>query len=355
MTGSGKDSLRAELLAIFREEATDHLCKIAAEMAVLETQSDSAAARPGLDRLFRTLHTLKGAARSLSVTGVEQACHEAEDLCADLVHGRVAFDDSIRAELVDLIDTLTEATRRALGETGGDPWSTSPVSLPGERPVPSHPADAPPAAVRTTPIRQDTSPDILPPGSMIETPVAGPVAPPAAAAVPEAAPPVFVRLEGSRIQRLGLMAEDLMAPRLASEARTLEARRLHARLAATRRDPGAPARRTRDDSPAIRREADALRGAEEAARGLATALAEDNRALRTLVDTLMVELRRARMMPAGDMLATLPEMVADLGQALGKTVTLHTSGTALLIDRQVADLLKDPLIHAIRNAIDHGI
>lgn len=372
MSGADKDTLRTELLAIFREEANDHLRAIAAESAVLETLSDPAAARPSLDRLFRVIHTLKGAARSLSVTGVEQTCHDAEDLCADLVHGRVTFDADIQAELVDLIDAVTDATRRALAPPGAAPGAAPAWSVPLERPapalpaasLPAPPAPAPPAAT-PAPVRVPARPEAAPP-SFAPAPTERPAAaaPVASASAPASATapapdthasPVFVRLESSRIQRLGLMAEDLLAPRLASQARTEEARLLHARLTAARRDLGTRGRRGREDSPVARSPAEALRGAEEAARALASALAEDNRALRSLIDTLMIELRRARMMPAGDMLAAFPEMIVDLGRTLGKRIQFQTGGTELLIDRQVADLLKDPLIHAIRNAIDHGI
>lgn len=139
-----------------------------------------------------------------------------------------------------------------------------------------------------------------------------------------------------------------MGPRLAGQARGEEARRLMQAVAEMR---GAH----RGDAGAASVPVSALKAVEQSARALAAALAEDGRALRVTTDALMIELRRARMMPAGDLIAAFPDMVADLAQEMGKAVSWRTSGAELMIDREVAERIKDPLLHAVRNAIDHGI
>lgn len=63
----------------------------------------------------------------------------------------------------------------------------------------------------------------------------------------------------------------------------------------------------------------------------------------------------ARMQPIGGTWSKLPRLVRDLEQELGKRIELHMSGQETELDRQVMELIRDPLTHMIRNAADHGL
>tara|TARA_R110002124_G_scaffold79137_2_gene210637 strand:- start:750 stop:2750 length:2001 start_codon:yes stop_codon:yes gene_type:complete len=62
-----------------------------------------------------------------------------------------------------------------------------------------------------------------------------------------------------------------------------------------------------------------------------------------------------RMQPISGAWAKLPRLVRDLAQDLGKTIDLSMHGQDTELDRQVLELIKDPLTHMIRNAADHGL
>ncbi|MBS0295629.1 MAG: chemotaxis protein CheW [Proteobacteria bacterium] len=62
-----------------------------------------------------------------------------------------------------------------------------------------------------------------------------------------------------------------------------------------------------------------------------------------------------RMQPISGAWAKLPRLVRDLAQDLGKTIELQMFGQETELDRQVLELIKDPLTHMIRNAADHGL
>jgi two-component system chemotaxis sensor kinase CheA len=64
---------------------------------------------------------------------------------------------------------------------------------------------------------------------------------------------------------------------------------------------------------------------------------------------------RARMQRIETLFAALPRMVRDTAAALGKTVVLTLEGSDVEIDREMVEVMRDPLIHMVRNAIDHGI
>ena len=71
--------------------------------------------------------------------------------------------------------------------------------------------------------------------------------------------------------------------------------------------------------------------------------------------SLQINVTRARMRPLSDIVERFPRTVRDLSLQYGKTVELKISGGGTLIDRFVAVHLRDPLMHLLRNAFDHGI
>jgi chemotaxis family two-component system sensor histidine kinase/response regulator PixL len=70
-----------------------------------------------------------------------------------------------------------------------------------------------------------------------------------------------------------------------------------------------------------------------------------------IIDNLV----EARMSPLGNILERFPQMVQNLGNVYSKIVELKLTGTAVLVDKAIAEKLYDPLLHLVRNAFDHGI
>jgi len=76
----------------------------------------------------------------------------------------------------------------------------------------------------------------------------------------------------------------------------------------------------------------------------------------SLITTEMQEtIMKTRMQPIGMVFNKFPRIVRDLSKALGKKVNLHLEGTETELDRSIIEAIKDPLTHLVRNAIDHGI
>jgi two-component system chemotaxis sensor kinase CheA len=99
----------------------------------------------------------------------------------------------------------------------------------------------------------------------------------------------------------------------------------------------------------------ALRALEARARELLGHLVRDERTIAGAVGGLLDDLRRLRMMPVSTVLDVFPRMVRDLAREQGKEVEWVARGTDLEVDRKVLEAIKDPLIHLVRNAVDHGI
>ncbi len=84
-------------------------------------------------------------------------------------------------------------------------------------------------------------------------------------------------------------------------------------------------------------------------------LAGDLAQLRTVNTTIEDEVLSVRLLPAAMLFPPLERLVRDLGQQLGKQVRLITLGGGIGIDRKILEGLRDPLMHMIRNAVDHGL
>ena len=77
--------------------------------------------------------------------------------------------------------------------------------------------------------------------------------------------------------------------------------------------------------------------------------------LNHVVSELQEGVMATRMQPIGNAWAKLPRIVRDLGQELEKKIDLVMKGAETELDRQVLELIKDPLTHMVRNSADHGL
>lgn len=77
--------------------------------------------------------------------------------------------------------------------------------------------------------------------------------------------------------------------------------------------------------------------------------------LTILCDSMQEEIRMLRLVPAATLLSHFPRTVRDLARELNKKVELKIIGDTVKLDKMILESLKDPLIHLLRNAIDHGL
>lgn len=77
--------------------------------------------------------------------------------------------------------------------------------------------------------------------------------------------------------------------------------------------------------------------------------------LARITDELQEEIMRSRMLPVRSVLTRLPRLVRDVAAKCGKKVELFTAGEETELDRSVIEEISDPLVHILRNAVDHGV
>jgi two-component system chemotaxis sensor kinase CheA len=91
------------------------------------------------------------------------------------------------------------------------------------------------------------------------------------------------------------------------------------------------------------------------AERLRSGIQELNQSLSTITNELQTGIMKVRMVQIGQVFSRFTRLVRDLSKSLGKRVTLLIEGAETEIDKNVIDEIGDPLMHLVRNALDHGI
>jgi two-component system chemotaxis sensor kinase CheA len=368
---SGKDNeeLLRRLLAIFRVEAAEHLKAMSSLLRALAQATEGE--RAGLvETLFREAHSLKGAARSVNLYAVEGLCKALEDVLAELKGHAIHPVGALPADWFSTMYRATDALEGLLAD-GGEGQARDAIDVDGivrqlerlEIPVSMAPSsgesDAPAESERA-----DTIPILPIPLERSERTLALPSGD-------------SVRVSTARLAVLQVQTEELLALKFSAGHLASELRALGADVALWKKDwgravrdgrmlrriqekhAGAQAARTRSAFDrvfdAIERDELAVKSFAERLRVLERSAEQERRSLTGLVDALQDSVRQALMRPFSSLLELFPKLVRDLARDSGKEVELHIDGAAIEVDGGVLEQMKDPLIHLVRNAIDHGI
>jgi len=360
-----------DLLADFLQEAGDLLSGVDNKLVDLERMPDD---HRLLNDIFRGFHTIKGGAGFLNAEALVTLCHLTENLFDRLRHSELP----LTAQLMDTIMAATQGVRNMFGdlEQALQPRSASPALLgalncaladPPQPPLPAAAPDAPaapPALAATAGEADQPSPCAALSGP--STPIAAPV--PTHAGPPTIASPA---LNGQHISAAEV-AET-------TKAATPAGRRPEDRPgAATGAAAGGRRSEDRSRDPTIRVDTSRLdqvlnlSGEIGLTKNRLTSLRADILAgkndtetlqaldqavshLDLLVSDLQNSVMKTRMQPIGRLFQKYPRIARDLARQLGKEVDLVLIGEETEIDKTMIEDLSDPLIHLIRNAVDHGI
>ncbi len=331
-----------QLSAIFLAELDERARAIGQQLLGLERQAAGSERQDLINRLFRTAHSLKGAAGAMGVEPVELICHRLEEIFTAARDGRLELDPDLFRLLLASADAIEQAGQSL--RRGGD-LADSPLT---ELFEPLDSAIDRAAASPSAPV------------------VAQPPPLPTQQAMASRSDEPVVRIAAERLDALVARSGELRTLSWRADARI---EMLSALQASLRR---CQAEWRKLEQPSLRRANGMLRGAgrdataqlrhAETLRHLVTecdhltaALIEDRRALEQATAPLDAAVRRARMVRFSGACDGLERIVRDLSRAGEKQAELVIGGGELELDRSVIQGLRDPLIHLVRNAVDHGI
>ncbi len=293
-----------DLLADFLTETHEGLSAVDEALLRLERAPDDA---PTLAEVFRQVHTIKGTCGFLGLSRLEKVAHAGETILGLYRDGSL----KVTPEGITLIFAAVDAIRKivvGLEQHGQEPDGDDSAVIAALDAA----ARGEFVTMQTAPMPQ---PEAAPAPSTIAAPA--PVAPRAAEAVAEA-----VQTESATAQQTIRVSvevlEDLMT--LVSE------------LVLTRNQLMQLARVSSDSQISV-----------------------PLQRLSHITSELQEGVMKTRMQPIGNAWAKLPRLVRDLANELGKKIDLEMRGADTELDRQVLELIKDPLTHMVRNSGDHGL
>ena len=334
--------IRQKLLATFQIEHRDHVEQIRSLLAII----GMTAGQPGaeLEEAFRRAHSLKGAARAVDLRSVEGLAHRLETLFSRVRQGALPFDEGLAAVVQQALDASEDCVM-ALGEDRPTP-GFGPALQAIERALGME-ADAS-AAAAAPPERTPSQP---------EEP-----------RVPAFQPLETVRITAQNFDGLLRSAAGLLGEHDRQSQMTGQLTRMARQISEVEKDLQsarraiAMAQRRLGQSRELSRLSFFLDSLDQKTRSVsrqAIAIRQsqqrDSWAIRRLNKQLQQDVWQARMAPAENLLEGYRKMMRDLARDEGKEIEFRASSTRVHADRGVLDALKDPLMHALRNAVSHGI
>lgn len=361
-----------EILNDFLTESNEMLEVLDQRFVTLESDPNNTDL---LNEIFRAMHSMKGSAGFLGFNHLVDVAHRGENILNKLRQGEMAVSPSIISVILETIDVI-KAIMADIRESGTDTHvATGAIAATLDDIINGKTSAAAAAAT----VERTVQPEVNP-------------APVAEAAAPSAAPV-------SPVHPVPTLGEILVTEGLASKDQVLDA--LNAQQHQS--DPKTPlgeillqakAITERALDQALHKQEKQTKPAEEDATirvetkrldsvmnlvgelvlgrnrliKIGTQLEQNHESdpqVRVLSETLaqlnlvttdlQLAVMKTRMLPIKKVFAKLPRMVRDLSQKLNKQVRLEMRGEETELDKSVADEIGDPLVHLVRNAIDHGI
>src|SRR5579871_3832258 len=356
-----------DLLREFLTETSESLDTVDNQLVKFEQEPNNAKI---LDNIFRLVHTIKGTCGFLGLPRLEALAHAGETLMGKFRDGM-----PVKAEAVTLILSSIDRIKEILG--GLEATEAEPEGNDQDLIVQLH--------------------------DMVERGMAAMAASPAAVAPPPA-PETSSQTEGRLTYQV--LERELRPGEVSLDELERAFRETAAEPVAPAPKPAAPKAEVSAPAPKAESQAAPEKAAKSAAKKAKTAVDAEaseadrvaNQSIRVNVDTLehlmtmvselvltrnqLLEISRrnedtefkvplqrlsnvtaelqegvmkTRMQPIGNAWQKLPRIVRDLSGELGKQIELEMHGADTELDRQVLDLIKDPLTHMVRNSADHGL
>ncbi len=335
-----------EIISEFVTEAEETLEKIDPMFVELETKGYD---KDLLNEIFRGMHTLKGAAGFLGFQSVVDVAHRAESIMKRLRDGEIALSRDLMDVILKSVDTLRllishiklkdnieEDISGLLAELDGaleaaasgesppvaPPTKTSPPERPPidkteeQRPEPEATPAEPEPEPLPEPVKQERR---EPPPKPAPPPLQHPHEEPQQQAAKEKEVVQNLRVDVSRIDKVMDLAGEIVLAR----NRLLN---LSAKL-------------------------DSSYSGDPHIEGLL----ETTGFLDRVTSDLQLAVMKIRMQPIQKVFGKFPRMVRDLSKNLGKEIDLEIFGEETEVDKTVNENIGDPMVHIIRNSIDHGI
>ncbi|HJV80126.1 hybrid sensor histidine kinase/response regulator [Noviherbaspirillum sp.] len=329
----------------FRVEAEEHLQNIVSQVVLLEQKGESPS-QEQVERILKTLHTLKGAARAVDLTDLETLCHAMENVFSAMR----TTGDGLAAEQFDLVHQACGLARTLTNEPPGRARNLAGAlaqrlnSLSAQLDAGATSVPAAPDAAQRLPDEDDE-----PAHQAVRTNV--------------------VKVEGQNLDAIRYQTEALLSVELGLQQHIADLLALADNMAeyTARLPPAEPISHRRARSARSMQSKDAA-GESKAprtdkvredfelqCRRLANAIGRTQRDFSTIRSRLLDATLETALVPCTFALEQLPGLVRNLARTRAKEAVLYMQGESTRMDRRILDTIREVMIHLVTNAVDHGI
>ncbi len=315
-----------DLLSEFLTETNENISVLDSELVKLEQNPNDPEL---LGNIFRLVHTIKGTCGFLGLPRLEALAHASENVLGKIRDGELTVTADAVTLILESLDGI-KSILAILESTEAEPAGDDAVLIarlnrlasgePASAPAPKAEAPAPEASVASAPqTGQPEEPSAAPAAAVeVDEPETHQVAPPARADDSKEKESKESAIAAQNIRVNVDLLENLMT--MVSELVLTRNQLLQILRSQKDSEFGAPLQR-----------------------------------LSHVTTELQEGVMKTRMQPIGNAWAKLPRIVRDLSHELGKKIDLRMLGADTELDRQVLEMIKDPLTHMVRNSADHGI
>ena len=365
------------LLLTFSEEATDHLQVIISGIITLE-KDDTLIQTAEIEPVYRATHSLKGAARAVGLKEIETVCQHLESIFSAVRKGDFILHSeefNLIHQVISTLESLLAGDKQVkTGELISKLKNIIPLQktfqtsepTPSELPVPQSPAT--PAPLKPGDEEQKIS-DLIPGPSDLSNKIAGQKIPVPPAKPAKVAGYSTIRISEERLTTLYETADDLLSYRMSSDTRLSDLKE----IAHIVRNWRWSMNRVEGDVAELKRQVygnqvtidrlfsfidstrDLMGSCETRLDSTIKSMVQDQYEMDSVITGLIESIREVVLVPVSSLTDTYPRMIRDIANEQGKRVKLQISGSGIEIDRRILEAVKDPLVHLLRNAIDHGI
>ncbi|CCK80060.1 hybrid sensor histidine kinase/response regulator [Desulfobacula toluolica] len=380
---TNKDLLK-RLRAAFKAEAEDRLKIINSDLVELEKKPAGDKYDEVIESIFRQTHSLKGAARSADLPVIEKISGALEDIFSALKRNEIKISFEMTNVLYDATDTLADLAATPESEHTNVHGNQISKIIKQIKELSSGKS-----VNETKPVEKEPKPvDKLLPAMAIKktqkeiAPQPEPAAPQKKGqeAFKEADPQTqTIRVSINKLDSLMLQAEEILQAKLLANRHKNELQDLIEMLELWKKDWAQITTATHALSQMINKETEPGRKKKTALVSLSKLIEliesnqnqsrlfedrllalfksahQDKRLVGELVDRLLEDMKDVLMLPFSFFLEMIPKIVRDLARDQNKKVKVSMEGGDVEINRKILEEMKDPLIHLLRNCVDHGI
>lgn len=355
---SKEEEFLKRLHAMFKIEAEEHVQAISSGLIELEKNQKDKKSLEVIETVFRAMHSLKGAARSVNRNDIESICQVSESIFSKMKNEQLVLTteqfDLIHKAINTILEMIKESEKKPVIDNKELIKQLRRITLAGQSLIKK---DIPQAIGNSVP---DIIIPITPSADVTSAKLELTEFKLSDIQEEKSRPLESVRISTAKLDPLFLQAEQMIQSKISSLQRITDLQILFDFVNTWKNEMWKleSSHFTNTEfhlKEIIRSTNEKLEETEISLSNITHAIENDQRSLGRMIDDHLDSMKKILMLPISTLTEGFPRLVRDLARNQGKDVDLILQGDEIEIDKRILEELKDPLTHLIRNCIDHGI